>query len=195
MASSGVYHISFALFPGQDLEDEFITAASDELAALVKKQYPHWVRFRTATKLSHKFTITDEEEFLEQAKAGLIIHLKGDKLQSARTIFKRKFEEHLQELESGAVRGNKLFSLDSYWDSATVDCPALSVVVRTLQKCSASEAAIERFFSLEAILRSSLRNSLSLEVVENMLFIKQNYNALTGNPEAYEPLVQEIKYD
>lgn len=192
MLSSTVYHLALVLFSGLTHSLEVQQKASEELEELVQRQYPQWVRFRKATKLPPDFTATTEEEFLLHAKSDLTCHLVGDKTKAARKLFKYEYETKIKKLSEGCDVEGKIFSLREYWNTISLDCPAIAVVVRVLQRCSASEAAIERFFSLEAIIHSKIRNSLAFETIENMMMVKQNYESLTGSVEEPNPFVFEI---
>eukprot|EP00731_Ephydatia_muelleri_P023138 Em0015g721a len=67
-----------------------------------------------------------------------------------------------------------MFNLAKYFDVVGADIPALYFVYRVLSKCSASEAAAERFFSSEGAIHNKLRNHLNPDITEAVVKVRWN---------------------
>eukprot|EP00731_Ephydatia_muelleri_P015027 Em0008g747a len=67
-----------------------------------------------------------------------------------------------------------MFNLAKYFDVVGADIPALYFVYRVLSKCSASEAAAERFFSSEGAIHNKLQNRLNPDITEAVVKVRWN---------------------
>lgn len=92
--------------------------------------------------------------------------------------FQDSLRDNLQPTPNTAPPNN---SIRDYWNNLTFVYRCLFVVASVLLSCAATEAFSERVFSHEAIVHSRLRNSLDIEVVRAILFIRLNYKYIANN--------------
>ena len=98
--------------------------------------------------------------------------------------------------ESADVRANKVaaevniflndwksrigITTTQYFQFSSCNCPQLYSLWKLTMSRVASSAAVERSFSAQALLQTPLRNSLSIESVNELLSIRLNYKSLTA---------------
>ena len=67
-----------------------------------------------------------------------------------------------------------------YFQFSSCNCPQLYSLWKLTMSRVASSATVERSFSAQALLQTPLRNSLSIESVNELLSIRLNYKSLTA---------------
>ena len=103
----------------------------------------------------------DESDFLAECKTELLSHL-SPTLATIVTA-KNKFKE------------DNCYNVHAYWSSIAFELPCLHLIFRVLSVCASSEAACERMFSLEKVVHSSIRNTLSPALVKAIMCIRLNF--------------------
>ena len=65
-------------------------------------------------------------------------------------------------------------SLLTYWEGLALTIPLLSKIALSVYSIVPSEASVERSFSHQSIVHSDLRNKLSDEAVQSVMFVRMN---------------------
>ena len=68
--------------------------------------------------------------------------------------------------------------ISTFWQRAASTLPNLAKVALRLLRVNPTEASVERSFSAQGILHSDLRNRLSDESVESLMFVRMNVSLL-----------------
>lgn len=67
---------------------------------------------------------------------------------------------------------NKNMSVDQFWSIYKEHLPTLFSIVKKIETIQPSSCSVERSFSVQSLLHTSIRNSLSLKVINSMMIIK-----------------------
>ncbi len=88
------------------------------------------------------------------------------------------------ELQFKKYWSEKLAGRDSdpleWWSTQGSTCPTLSVTAKKFLSTPATSAPSERVFSNAGLTVTRLRNSLSSETVDSLVFLSKNYNLLNN---------------
>jgi hypothetical protein len=194
MKTSGIYHLCLALWPDPMLFVGEQQAAGNELVHFIIKVWHKIQEFASAVGLPVEFVGPEREkkdDFIAACVADLGAHLSASSaiIHVARTRFQTSSQATVQAMQDGELlpkpRGRKkgkpmhIFDTESYFDSVALAIPALSVLVTILRKgTNATEAAVERMFSSEAIIHDKLRNSTRVGKTENVMRVRWNFEPL-----------------
>jgi hypothetical protein len=199
MCSSKVYHLFAALWPDPNgtnnafpLKRELIQEAYEELDGLVAKQWHIWQRFPKLFLLPDSYVVvsggptpSSQNDFILRARGSLTQHLTGATLaiRRAREAFQVSAVQVETLLRGGGAlpdrkrRSDKLvpvFNPRMYWSSLGWEHPELYVIYNVGEHCSATEAAVERLFSTEAICHDRIRNRMRAATVEAIMSVRWN---------------------
>lgn len=67
---------------------------------------------------------------------------------------------------------NKNMSVDQFWSIYKEHLPILFSIVKKIETIQPSSCSVERSFSVQSLFHTSIRNSLSLKVINSMMIIK-----------------------
>ena len=152
-----------------------------ELEGLVKRQWDFYRKNPDLFLLPEEYL--EEEEpmvFIMKARAQLNDHFEGG---NNFRVCQQAFETNASRLReerrnSNGVSGEYVIdtlSVGTYWSSVASGCPELRVVVRVLESLAASEAIVERVFSLEGMIHDKIHNRLTPAYTEARVKVKGNY--------------------
>jgi hypothetical protein len=113
-----------------------------------------------------------------EGSTGVFLNVVQDK-----DILKRKQIEKHRTMNADGVQHSR-WDARHLWRTKLRSASELSICAMALLSITASEAAVERSFSMQDIVHSKRRNRLKDESVEDEMFIKFNYRALKQQPDS-----------
>jgi hypothetical protein len=194
MKESKVFNLATILWPDPPPDFDCKDKAATELEEYIRENFSFWKSTNTIVLPD------DQDKFIRECLGELDRHFQPLNCQFVRQA-RKEFRDNAEKMKSQMAEKQPkpkhlgegcMFAVSAYWE--TCGLSRLAIVARLLMTCASSEAGTERFFSFECAIHSELRNRLSPEVVEQLLYNRCNFNWVMNNVSLRDEIVDLSTY-